>query len=222
MKTDRDKFLTAEETEQLLQCVRKRGSRRDFVLCLLGLNLGLRVGELVRLRVADLDRQERLVHVPTLKRLTDQEKTAKRKAQESGATWSKPRLKRGDLPTLYLDIPLLDEVFADIGKYIKEAGIKGWIFPSPKDDGHLSTRQAERIFKHWARETGLRPQVSIHVFRHTRGTDLYEKGIDTLGIAWFLRHESEATTLRYKHLSPKKKAEMTQKAGGIGVPDVAF
>lgn len=217
MKTERDKFLTPKQCEEMIAHVKKQGAERDYLLLLLGMNLAGRVGEIVRFRVVDFNEKESFVRVPTLKRLSASQKAEKRKAKREAEEWKKPEIPRGGVPDLYMEVPLDPAVFSEVKRYVKKNGLKEWLFPSRRDDLHICERQAERIFKRWAQEMGFPEEVSIHSLRHSRGVDLMEKGLDTTAIKEMLRHESEASTMFYKHLTPSHRAEMLKKVGSLGI-----
>jgi integrase len=217
VKEERDKFILPAECETLTQFVKQHGPRRDHILLLAGMNLAMRAGEVVRLRCEDLRPGEGHVLVPTLKRLSAGEKKEKREARRAGKKWKKQPLKRGDLPKLYLEVPIPKDVMQEIQEYIRLEGIESWLFPG-RDGKHISKRQAERIYKRWAKEVGISIKSSIHALRHARGLDFYEKGLDPLEIQELLRHESASSSLLYQHLTPSRKQKLKDKIGTLGMP----
>jgi integrase len=220
VKTEREKYLDPPECLKLIAWVAREGTTRDHMLLLLGMNLAARVSELVRLRVQDFFLDASFVRMPTVKRLAPSERKRKQELLREGKQWRKTRLSTGQLPELYLEIPLAPEIGCMVNEYIRAENIVEWLFPGRRGQ-HLSRRQAERVFTYWASKAGIRKkgvnEVSIHSLRHARGVDLYEKGLDLLEIREYLRHESLSSAGLYQHLSPRRRAEMVRKVGSLGI-----
>jgi integrase/recombinase XerD len=145
---------------------------------------GLRVGEVVRLRIKDIDSKRNMTHV--------------RKGKG-----------KKDRYTLLGDAAL--EILRD---YWKEYHPREWLFEGQKKhDGkprkHLSERSAEAIFEAAATGAGIGKHVTFHSLRHSFATHLLEAGVDLRYIQELLGHSSSKTTEIYTHVS-KKKVEQIQ------------
>jgi integrase len=194
-KTSRQKYLTEEEYKRFLDSIR---GDRDYLLFLLCGNLGLRVGELVRLRVADLiqeDTQEFYLHAPTLKR-------GSKKGVRTGS------LKRGCLPKAYEDLPISKDVVDLVLKYINKHKIKDWLFPYK--DSHIPEYSVARYFKFYAKKAGLDSSYSIHALRHFRGFQIYKYRGDLKAVQALLRHKSIKTTSIYAELNLGSKRRVVE------------
>ena len=70
-----------------------------------------------------------------------------------------------------------------------------WVFPSPRG-GHLSSRRLNEIIAEDASKARIKG-VTPHRFRHSFGTHLYAKGIDSKVLQDLMGHESINTTAIY-------------------------
>lgn len=134
---------------------------------------GLRVSEVVRLRIADIDRQRRVIHIRRAK-------------------------GRKDRYTL-----LSDKAYRLLQDYLAAFAPKQWIFEGIGYNQPLSTRTAEKIFKNACREAGIAKDVSIHCLRHSFATHLLEGGTDIRYIQELLGHAHTKTTEIYTHVAKR-------------------
>lgn len=131
---------------------------------------GLRVSEVVRLRVGDVDAQRMVLHV----------------------RWAKGRKDR----LVPLSPALLDRLRA----YWREHRPRPWLFPGRTPAGHLSVGQVQRVCHRAVRACGLTKGASMHTLRHSYATHLLEAGTDLATLQRLLGHSQLSTTLRYTHL----------------------
>jgi integrase/recombinase XerD len=140
---------------------------------------GLRVSEVVRLRIEDIDSERNMIHIRRAKRQKDRY-------------------------TL-----LGDAALAILRAYWKEYHPREWLFEGQsRKDGkpvsHLSKRSAEAIFEAAKTKAGIAKHVTFHSLRHSFATHLLEAGVDLRYIQELLGHESSKTTEIYTHVSQKK------------------
>ena len=137
---------------------------------------GLRVGEVVRLQVEDVDSERRLLHV----------------RQGKG---------RKDRYVMLSEVAL--ETLRD---YWRAYRPRKWLFPGQREGRHLHERTVEKILKQACRKAGIRKDVSVHTLRHSFATHLLEAGIDLRYIQEMLGHKSSKTTEIYTHVSKRNIA----------------
>lgn len=134
---------------------------------------GLRVSEVVRLRIEDCDHARQVLRV----------------RQGKG---------RKDRITL-----LSDAAFRLVRKYIDQEKPEPWLFPGQTPGRHLTERSVQKVFEKALSASGVMKQVGIHALRHSFATHLLENGIDLRYIQELLGHQSSRTTERYTHVSVK-------------------
>ncbi|WP_442601837.1 tyrosine-type recombinase/integrase [Paenibacillus sp. KN14-4R] len=134
---------------------------------------GLRVSEVVRLKLQDFDYERKTLRI----------------RQGKG---------RKDRLTL-----LSDTAMALMKQYIQKERPDIWVFPGQYPTSHITERSVQKIFEQARIASGIQKKVSIHVLRHSFATHLLEGGIDIRFIQDLLDHASVRTTERYTHVSVK-------------------
>jgi len=141
---------------------------------------GLRSSEVVRLRVGDIDREQKIIRIVQSKGRKDRYVMLPAAVLVLLRQWWKVR-------------PSADD-----------AGVtpeQRWLFPGRSDHRPLTTRQFGRLFKEAAQAAGLRKTISLHSLRHSFATHLLERGKDIRLIAALLGHDRLETTARYSHVA---------------------
>lgn len=155
----------------------KRRSLRDYALFVLGINSGLRISDLLSLKVEDvLDPGSRRLKISDRIRMREK-KTGKGK-----------------------NFPLNTPARSALSEYLntrRPATRKEPLFPSRKGNGPLTTRQAHRIISDAAKEVGIRERIGTHTMRKTFCYHAYKKGVDIGRLQKLLNHSSQTETLRY-------------------------
>lgn len=180
-------FLTSAETEALLAAPDRQLwlGRRDHALLLLAVTTGLRVGELVSLRCADLQ----LGHGAHVR------------------CYGKGRKERCT--------PLTPELTRVMRAWLRERKrVEGDpLFPSLRNRP-LSSDAAQKLVAKYASAAGKNcvslatKHITPHVLRHTAAVRLLQAGVDRSVIALWLGHEQIETTQMYlaADLSMKERA----------------
>ena len=140
---------------------------------------GLRVSEVVNLKLKDIDSERMLVHI--------------RKSKGSKDRYSL----------------LSNLALKELRNYAKNYKINDWLFPGGKKGKHLSIRSAQKIFKKACKKANINKDVSIHSLRHSFATHLLENGTDLRYIQELLGHSSSKTTEIYTHVTKKDFLNIT-------------
>jgi integrase/recombinase XerD len=75
----------------------------------------------------------------------------------------------------------------------------------------LTVQRAEQIVSQIAGETGIEKRVTPHTFRHSFATNLLTNGADIRTAQTLLHHSNVTTTMRYLHVSDKRKEDSYEK-----------
>jgi integrase/recombinase XerD len=177
--------LSMDEVRRLL-CAFRNPSHR--LMALLLYSAGLRVGELVRLRVADLDSDRRLIRVRHGK-------------------------GRKDRYTLYSDAAA-DAVASYRSVFVP----REWLFPGARPDRPISARSVQKVISVAARRAGIEKRLTPHTLRHSFATHLLEQGVDLRHIQELLGHASPSTTQIYTHVSRRDLAHIRSPLDTLGLP----
>jgi integrase len=144
---------------------------RDYALFTLGINSGLRISDLLKLRLNDiLDEKGRI----------------------------KDRLEIHEQKTGKLkEFPLSVSVKKSLEEYLSAAAPGEWLFPSRKGGGPVDRRQAWRILSEAAAAVGIPGRIGTHTLRKTFGYWAFKQGGDITRIQKLLNHSSPGITLAY-------------------------
>ena len=169
--------LTASEVDLLENSIdlsKWEGQRNRAIIEVL-FSCGLRVSELVHLKLSDLFIKERYVRV--------------------FGKGSKERL----VPISPKAIRELDHWFIDRNLMKIKPGEEDYVFLNRRG-AHLTRTMILIMIKQQAQEAGIQKTISPHTLRHSFATALLEGGADLRAIQAMLGHETIGTTEIYTHI----------------------
>ena len=162
--------LSVDELVSLLENV---PSFRDRVMLTVVYSAGLRLGEICRLRVEDIDSGRMLIAIRQSKGKKDRY------------------------------VPLSPVALELLRQWWRATKPAGFLFPNLKDPSrplcHCTVQRAVRVA---AKRAGLLKKVSTRTLRHSFATHLIEQGTPTRVIQVLLGHSHVSTTETYTHVSP--------------------
>jgi integrase len=170
-------FVQPIRSKQKINAIKKilAASPRDSLLFTLGINSGLRIGDILRMRMGDVvdgKGQPRAFYE------LRERKTGK--AKRIPLSSNVQRSIRGLLQTTDMDDP------------------DDYLFRSRKGPNRpISRQQAWHILNQAARMVGLQERIGTHTLRKTFGYHAYKKGTDITILQSLFNHSAPSVTLRY-------------------------
>jgi len=134
---------------------------------------GLRLNEVVHLKVSDIDSQRMMIRV------------------QQG---------KGDKDRYTL---LAKRTLDILREYWREYRPRDWLFYSRSFEKPLSSRAVQVVFDKALDQAGIKKPATVHTLRHSFATHLLESGTDLYRIQHLLGHTTPKTTTIYLHLSRK-------------------
>jgi len=160
------------------EVVRLIGAARGLkqrVLLMAAYSAGLRVRELVNLKITDIDAA----------RMTIRVKQGKGGKDRYGV--------------------LSQKLLVELRQYWKRYRPSIWLFPNRAKNGPLSRNEAWHIFNQAKKRAEIKKGRGIHTLRACFATHLLEAGVDLRSIQFLLGHSSILSTQRYLRLQPQNR-----------------
>jgi site-specific recombinase XerD len=164
------RVLSPEEVTRLIEAA---GNLQARTILMTLYSTGMRRGELIRLRVEDIDSERMVIHIHQGKGGKDR------------------------------DVPLCPRLLETLREYWRWKKPKTWLFPGqPIDAGnHLTDKAVWNTCVDAGLHAGIKKRVSPHMLRHSFATHLLEDGADLPTIQVLLGHADLEATSIYLHLS---------------------
>lgn len=175
-----------KDIERMKQTLRDRHSERDYIMFLIGVNTGLRVGDILNLKteqILNLDNR-RDKYLLIIEQKTKNNKSRKPRKVEFKNIWN------------------------DVINYAKTVNSE-WLFPSRQGDKAISTTQAYRVLKKAAERNRI-DSVGTHTMRKTFGYHMYKATRDVAMVQRILNHAKPEVTLRYIGITDDEVSEALQ------------
>ena len=169
-ETHLPEILSPEQLERVFSAPRNPKHR---MLLMTAYSAGLRVSELVHLKVTDIHSDRMMIRVEQGKGKKDRYTLlSKRLLGELRAYWK-----------------------------IKRPAV--WLFPGIKRHGPLCARMAQKVYAQAIAKARITRKGGIHTLRHCFATHLLESGQDIRTIQLLMGHSSILTTVRYLQVTSK-------------------
>lgn len=150
-------------------------SPRNHLMFVLGINSGLRISDILKLKVKDVVDEDRKVRDFIEMR---EQKTGKYKKFPLGKNVKK---------AIILAIQDIEST----------PDMEMHIFRSRQGNGPITRNRAYQIINKAARSVGIEDRIGTHTMRKSFGFHAYKAGVDLSRLQYIFNHASPATTLRY-------------------------
>ena len=179
-------ILLKTEYKALLQVA--GGNTRDLAIVMLFLQTGLRVSELVNLKLSDIDFTSREITVRQGKGRKDRVVPLVKQAEAALKAYLKVRDAQ----------PEYDEVFI------------------ARNGTSMDQRTVRYRIQKYYKEAGIKKKASVHTLRHTFSTHQIHNGLKINQLKEVLGHRRMETTYKYVHLDRNESAGGDGAGGVIG------
>ena len=167
------KLLNEEEIRKLFNALT---NKKHKAMLFTAYSAGLRVSEIVNLKIVDIDSKRMQIFISRGKGKKDR----------------------------YVNLsPVLLDILRKYMKEYKPVPIK-YLFESEQTMNAYPTRTVQQIFTNAKNKAGIKKEVGVHSLRHSFATHLLDKGTDIKYIKDLLGHINIKTTERYLHVSKKQ------------------
>jgi site-specific recombinase XerD len=160
--------LNREEIVRFLEAV---PGLRNRVALTTSYAAGLRIGEVVRLKIGSIDSERMLLHI-------------------EGGKGGKDRYAM-----------LSPRLLKILRAYWKRARPSSWLFPGQEPGGHVSRGALQSACRAARKRARIGKRVTAHSLRHSFATHLLESGTDIRIIQVLLGHSHLETTARYAQVA---------------------
>lgn len=150
---------------------------------------GLRIGEVVHLKIGDIDSSRMMIRIKN------------GKGQKDRYTM--------------LSVRLLKE----LRSYWRAYHPQTWLFPGRKTESPLTVQTPRLVFQISRKKAGITKKVCFHTLRHCFATHLLEAGVDLRTIQILLGHSKIITTSMYLHVTRKNIAATQSPLDLLEIPD---
>lgn len=210
-KSDLNQPINKDMALQLLRSVDRTTwlGERNFTIISILWALGLRIGELVALKVGDFE----LEHAPLDIRPTGHDadpSTSLRTANSIGLL--RIRGKGQKQRALFVVDKLHQNLVAYLAHPESPKRKSQPMFPIHTDKNKpVSASRLQRKLKEIVRDAGITKRITPHVLRHSFATHMYQKGVPTSAIEAMLGHDSTDETSIYIHVPESNKQQALEK-----------
>jgi len=179
--------LSHEEVKKVFSSIT---NLKHKAILMLTYSAGLRVGEVVRLKIEDVDAQRKLIHIRSAK-------------------------GRKDRYTILSAVAL-----RVLKEYLEKYQPEKWLFCGALESRHISTRTVQAIFEQAKERANIQKDVTVHSLRHSFATHLLESGTDIRYIQELLGHKNLKTTELYTYVSTKSLGKIRSPLDEINLEEI--
>jgi len=166
--------FSQEELRRLFKAPQRLKQR---VLLSLIYSAGLRVSEVCKLKISDIDFDRSQIHV--------------RESKNNKSRY----------------VVLSDYISKGVKQYIKGSKPKVYLFNGREKGSPLGHGAVQQTFRLAVEKAGIQKDVCVHTLRHSFATHLLEQGVDIVTIKEQLGHAYIQTTMMYLHVAKVQRTQ---------------
>lgn len=179
VKMEVQPFKNMGDIDKIKRYLLKKGNMRNYNLFIMGINVGLRISDLLSLKLNDVWNFE--TFTPFDEVVLKEQKTEKIR---------RIKLNQSVKDSLRMYVDSLQTIKED-----------GWLFQSRKKEFHLTYQSVNRMINQWVNDCRIKGNYGSHSFRKTFSYHLYMNNSENPMILPYLmkilNHSSQSITLRY-------------------------
>ena len=173
--------------DEITRIIKHTDNLKHKVMLMLAYSTGMRVSEVVSIRVLNIDSKRMQI------------KIVQAKGKKDRMVALSPVL-----------LVMLREYF---NAY--KPSTQGYLFPGQQSNEPYSTRSLQLVLKAAKERAGVIKPGSVHALRHSFATHLLDKGTDVTMIMKLLGHNEIKTTLRYLHVTNRDVLQIISPLDGL-------
>lgn len=197
--------LSLAEVERVIDAVdlARRLGRRDRAMLEFLYATGVRISELIAVRIDQCEWEDRVVRLVPGVRKVRRRDTGREETEPVGPKGDKVRI----VPIGRRAVEACRSYVEDERAFLKGSDSRGVLFLNHRGRP-LSRGGAWKIVRRAVRRAGIDRKVTPHTFRHTFASHLLDRGADLRAVQEMLGHADISTTQIYTHVdSPYLRAE---------------
>ncbi|MBA7564355.1 site-specific integrase [Candidatus Atribacteria bacterium 1244-E10-H5-B2] len=171
----------------------RQKNKRDFLLFVFGINSGLRIGDLLSLKLGDVKDSQG--------NLKDDLDIREQKTGKTRKVFFNKQIKEA------ISCYLKNTDIFDLDRYL-------FTNEKSKKNKPITRVRAYQLINEWCREVGIKHRVGGHTLRKTFGYHLRMQGISIEQISSLLNHQNIKVTFRYIGISQDEDREVIK---GFGI-----
>ena len=177
MKNNR-KLPSVFSQEELRRLFKAPQRLKQRVLLSLIYSAGLRVSEVCKLKITDIDFDRKQIHV--------------RESKNNNSRY----------------VVLSAYIAAGLRQYIKGSKPKEFLFNGREKGSPLGHSAVQQSFRLAMKKSGILKEACVHTLRHSFATHLLEQGVDIVSIKEQLGHAHIQTTMMYLHVAKLERSQV--------------
>ena len=198
----------------------KKSNRRDYIMFILGINVGLRISDMIDKTVGFFARSAEIGFIELVPKKTDKSKEAKARRKGVVEAWSNDigiveeeqaeAVNNGGYRRKKVRIYMSDDVIELIKEETANRDPDEYMFESRNSSmgfKPITRQRAYDLLNDAARAVGIKDPIGTHSMRKTFGYWHYQKNRDIRMLMEIFGHSSEEITLKYIGVTNEAKKE---------------